>query len=199
MIHLCGAASAKDFARRGFRLIAGERCGDHDVATYVPGECDEAGVPALRRRDIEFAKHSVSGRVANHRNVRVLAPFARMQSSSEGSLPFRPARSGRESILGLRALRAARTCGGGERGNAGESSQASPFTPRTPNTSQEGRTVRIPLAPAERRANFCTEPDVSGSAEGSTELTVRGARRASRECHARPIALRDVVGPPGPR
>jgi len=121
MIHLCGAASAKDFARRGFRLIAGERCGDHDVATYVPGECDEAGVPALRRRDIEFAKHSVSGRVANHRNVRVLAPFARMQSSSEGSLPFRPARSGRESILGLRALRAARTCGGGERGNAGES------------------------------------------------------------------------------
>src|SRR5262249_2652755 len=35
MIHLCGAGPAKAFARRGFRLIAGERCGDHDVATYV--------------------------------------------------------------------------------------------------------------------------------------------------------------------
>ena len=43
MIHLCGAASAKDFARRGFRLIAGERCGDHDVATYV------AQVNAMKR------------------------------------------------------------------------------------------------------------------------------------------------------
>ena len=40
-----------------------------------------------------------------------------------------------------------------KRGNAGESSQASPFTPRTPNTSQEGPTVRIPLAPAESPTN----------------------------------------------
>jgi hypothetical protein len=35
MIHLCGAAPAKAFARRGFHLIAGERCGDHDAATYL--------------------------------------------------------------------------------------------------------------------------------------------------------------------
>jgi hypothetical protein len=35
IIHLCGAGPAKAFARRGFHLIAGERCGDHDVATYL--------------------------------------------------------------------------------------------------------------------------------------------------------------------
>ena len=35
MIHLCGAGAAKAFARRGFSLTAGERCGDHDVATYL--------------------------------------------------------------------------------------------------------------------------------------------------------------------
>jgi hypothetical protein len=43
MIHLCGAGPAKAFARRGFRLIAGERCGDHDVATYL------AQVNAMKR------------------------------------------------------------------------------------------------------------------------------------------------------
>jgi hypothetical protein len=35
IIHLCGAASAKAFARRGFHLVTGERCGEHDVATYL--------------------------------------------------------------------------------------------------------------------------------------------------------------------
>ena len=35
MIHLCGAAAAKAFAQRGFRLVTGERCGEHDVATYL--------------------------------------------------------------------------------------------------------------------------------------------------------------------
>jgi hypothetical protein len=48
MIHLCGAASAKDFARRGFRLIAGERCGDHDVATYL------AQVNAMKREFLRY-------------------------------------------------------------------------------------------------------------------------------------------------
>ena len=43
MIHLCGAGPANAFARRGFRLIAGERCGEHDVATYV------AQVNAMKR------------------------------------------------------------------------------------------------------------------------------------------------------
>ena len=36
--------------------------------------------------------------------------------------------------------------------------------------------VKIHFPPAESRANFWTEPEVSGSAEGSTELTVRGAQ-----------------------
>jgi hypothetical protein len=35
IIHLCGAGPAKGFARRGFRPITGERCGDQEVATYL--------------------------------------------------------------------------------------------------------------------------------------------------------------------
>src|SRR5215472_621716 len=35
IIHLCGAGSAKAFARRGFHSLPGERCGDHDAATYL--------------------------------------------------------------------------------------------------------------------------------------------------------------------
>jgi hypothetical protein len=35
VIHLCGAAAGDDYARRGFRLIVGQRCGDHDVRTYL--------------------------------------------------------------------------------------------------------------------------------------------------------------------
>src|SRR5215472_13919703 len=35
VIHLCGAGPAKAFARRGFRLSPGERCGDHDVSAYL--------------------------------------------------------------------------------------------------------------------------------------------------------------------
>jgi hypothetical protein len=35
IIHLCGASSAKAFARRGFHPIADERCGDQEVATYL--------------------------------------------------------------------------------------------------------------------------------------------------------------------
>jgi len=34
-IHLCGTGPATAFARRGFRLMPGERCGDHDVAAYL--------------------------------------------------------------------------------------------------------------------------------------------------------------------
>ncbi len=35
VLHLCGAGPADAFARRGFRLAAGARCGDHDPAAYV--------------------------------------------------------------------------------------------------------------------------------------------------------------------
>jgi Transglycosylase SLT domain len=34
-IHLCGAGPAGAFVRRGFQMMAGERCGDHLVAAYL--------------------------------------------------------------------------------------------------------------------------------------------------------------------
>ncbi len=35
VIHLCGAGAGEIYARRRFRLISGQRCGDHDVQAYV--------------------------------------------------------------------------------------------------------------------------------------------------------------------
>jgi len=35
VIHLCGAGEGDAYARRGFRLARGERCGDHDVRRYL--------------------------------------------------------------------------------------------------------------------------------------------------------------------
>jgi hypothetical protein len=35
LIHLCGAGPGAAFARRGFRLAPGERCGDHDAGAYL--------------------------------------------------------------------------------------------------------------------------------------------------------------------
>jgi hypothetical protein len=35
VIHLCGAGAGNLYARRGFRLGAGQRCGDHTVRAYV--------------------------------------------------------------------------------------------------------------------------------------------------------------------
>ena len=48
-IHLCGAGPAEAFARRGFHMIAGERCGDRDVATYL------AQVNAMKRQFLRLA------------------------------------------------------------------------------------------------------------------------------------------------
>jgi hypothetical protein len=44
VIHLCGAGAGAAYARRGFRLTAGQRCGDHDVARYL------ARIDALKRQ-----------------------------------------------------------------------------------------------------------------------------------------------------
>jgi len=69
---------------------------------------------------------------------------------SEGSSPFRPARSGCKRILECRVLRAAKVAE--KEGVPGESLSGRPLlTPRTPNTSQEGPTVRILLPPAASR------------------------------------------------
>jgi hypothetical protein len=35
VIHLCGAGAGERFARRGLRLVAHQRCGDHDVRAYL--------------------------------------------------------------------------------------------------------------------------------------------------------------------
>jgi hypothetical protein len=35
LIHLCGAGAGNEFARRGFRLIEGQRCGDHQARVYL--------------------------------------------------------------------------------------------------------------------------------------------------------------------
>ena len=35
LIHLCGPGPAKAFARRGFHLLPGQRCGAHDAARYL--------------------------------------------------------------------------------------------------------------------------------------------------------------------
>jgi uncharacterized protein (DUF2237 family) len=48
-IHLCGAAPARGFVRRGFQVTAGERCGDHLVTTYL------AKVNAMKRQFLRLA------------------------------------------------------------------------------------------------------------------------------------------------
>lgn len=35
VIHLCGAGAGQDYVRRGLRLSPHQRCGDHDVQTYL--------------------------------------------------------------------------------------------------------------------------------------------------------------------
>ena len=35
VIHLCGAGAGDEYAGRGFRLTAHQRCGDHDVRSYL--------------------------------------------------------------------------------------------------------------------------------------------------------------------
>jgi hypothetical protein len=35
IIHLCGAGAGHAYARRGFRLLPHQRCGDHDAAAYL--------------------------------------------------------------------------------------------------------------------------------------------------------------------
>jgi len=52
LIHLCGAGAGAAYAARGFRLTAGQRCGDHDVNRYL------AQVRLLQRR---FARLAAAG------------------------------------------------------------------------------------------------------------------------------------------
>jgi Transglycosylase SLT domain len=49
VIHLCGAGAGSAYARRGFRLTPGQRCGDHDAARYL------GQVNALKRQFARLA------------------------------------------------------------------------------------------------------------------------------------------------
>jgi hypothetical protein len=49
IIHLCGAGPGDAYARRGFRLTPGQKCGDHDVKGYL------AGVNAMKRHFAQMA------------------------------------------------------------------------------------------------------------------------------------------------
>ena len=49
IIHLCGAGAGDAYARRGFRLTAGQQCGDHPAGRYL------AQVNAMKR---QFARLS---------------------------------------------------------------------------------------------------------------------------------------------
>src|SRR3989454_4593692 len=49
LIHLCGAAWSDGYARRGFLQTAGQRCGEHDVGSYL------AQVHATRRQFARLA------------------------------------------------------------------------------------------------------------------------------------------------
>ena len=35
VIHLCGVGAGNEYVRRGFKLLAGQRCGDHEASVYV--------------------------------------------------------------------------------------------------------------------------------------------------------------------
>jgi hypothetical protein len=52
VIHLCGAGVGNSYARHGFRLRRGERCGDHSVRGYL------AHVNALKRQYAQLAASS---------------------------------------------------------------------------------------------------------------------------------------------
>ena len=49
VVHLCGAGPGDAYARRGFQLTAGQRCGDHDAGGYL------ALVNALKRQFVRLA------------------------------------------------------------------------------------------------------------------------------------------------
>jgi len=52
LIHLCGSGAGDAYARRGFRIRQGQRCGDHDPRRYL------AQVNALK---LQFARLATSG------------------------------------------------------------------------------------------------------------------------------------------
>jgi hypothetical protein len=54
VIHLCGVAAGRAYAARGLRLMPHQRCGDHDVKSYL------AQVNEMKR---QFARLAAGGRL----------------------------------------------------------------------------------------------------------------------------------------
>jgi len=54
IIHLCGPTRAQAFAKRGFKLAKGERCGDHNPAAYLQQ------VETMRRQFVKYAAENAS-------------------------------------------------------------------------------------------------------------------------------------------
>jgi hypothetical protein len=52
VIHLCGAGAGEAYARRGFQLTPGQRCGDHDVRVYLQR------VNGMKRLFVQLARNS---------------------------------------------------------------------------------------------------------------------------------------------
>ncbi|MGB5080805.1 MAG: hypothetical protein WBO23_08680 [Burkholderiales bacterium] len=50
IIHLCGSGAGDAYARRGFRLLPGQRCGDHDAARFL------AQIEAMKRHFAHLAE-----------------------------------------------------------------------------------------------------------------------------------------------
>src|SRR5580765_5735856 len=64
VVHLCGGGAGNEYARRGFRFKAGQRCGDHDPRRYL------AQVNLLKH---QFAQLAASGDNARGRGWRSVA------------------------------------------------------------------------------------------------------------------------------
>ena len=61
VVHLCGAGAGHAYAARGFRLALHQRCGDHDVRTYL------TRVNALKRQFAQLQTNNKLSRLANPR------------------------------------------------------------------------------------------------------------------------------------
>ncbi len=101
LLHLCGAGPAARYARAGFRLAPGERCGDHRVEAYL------ARVAAMKRR---FARVESGGPgPGKARATPLRSPAARCArpSGACGALSARSGRCGGTPPPGSRRRRSA--------------------------------------------------------------------------------------------
>ena len=63
VVHLCGGGVGNEYARRGFRFRAGQRCGDHDPRRYL------AQINLLKRQFAQLAASSDNARGRGWRSV----------------------------------------------------------------------------------------------------------------------------------